>query len=110
MSRSNRQAVRLLTCKLGRRVSSLLLYRLGAFININSVLSQLSWDTWRVGRLPSEDIFVVMEKVGEREVLFFREVGTDGRRLGGITGAQVDLLDICLFWWGKDVGPLSRDL
>jgi hypothetical protein len=75
-----------------------LLHRLGAFIDINSVLSQLSRDTWHVGWLPSEDIFVVPEKVSEHEFLFFREVGTDGRRLGGITGSQVDLLDICLFW------------
>ena len=36
---------------------------------------------------PSEDIFVVPKKVGEREFLFCREVGADGCRLGGITGA-----------------------
>jgi hypothetical protein len=84
-----------------------LLHRLGAFIDINFVLNQLSWDTRHVGRLPGEGIFVVPEKVGEREFLFFREVGTDGRCLGGITGAQVDLLDIYLFWWGKDARPLS---
>jgi hypothetical protein len=87
-----------------------LLHRLGAFIDINSVLSQLSRDTWHVGWLPSKDIFVVSEKVGEREFLFFREVGTDGHCLREITGAQVNLLDICLFWWGKDARPLSQDL
>jgi hypothetical protein len=87
-----------------------LLHRLGAFIDINSVLSQLSLNTWHVGQIPSEDIFVVPEKVGEHEFLFFREVGTDGRCLGGITYAQINLLDINLFWWGKDVGPLCRDL
>jgi hypothetical protein len=64
-----------------------LLHGLGAFIDINSVLSQLSRDTCHVGRVPSKDIFVVPEKVGECEFLFFREMGTDGRRLGGITGA-----------------------
>ena len=83
---------------------------LGAFININYVLSQLPWDTWHVGRLPSEDIFVVPKKVGELEFLFCREVGTDGCRLGGVTGAQVNLLDVGFFWWCKDAGPLSRDL
>ena len=34
------------------------------------MLSQLSWDTWHVGRLPSEDIFVVPKKAGEHEFLF----------------------------------------
>jgi hypothetical protein len=42
---------------------------LSAFININSVLSQLSRDTWLVGWLPREDIFVVLKKVGECEFL-----------------------------------------
>jgi hypothetical protein len=51
------------------------------------MLSQLFWDTWHVGRLPSEDIFIIPKKVGEREFLFCREVGTDGHHLGGITGA-----------------------
>jgi hypothetical protein len=74
------------------------------------MLSQLSWDTWHVGQFLSEDIFVVSEKVGERNFLFFREVDTDGCCLGGITSAQVDLLDICLLWWCKDDGPLSQDL
>ena len=54
-----------------------MLHGLGAFIDINSVLSQLSWDTWHVGQLPSEDIFVVPKKIGEREFLFCREVGAD---------------------------------
>jgi hypothetical protein len=47
-----------------------LLHRLRAFIDINSVLNQLSRDTWHVGQLLSEDIFVVSKKVGEREFLF----------------------------------------
>ena len=85
-------------------------FRLGVFININSVLSQLSWDTWHVGRLPSEDIFVVPKKVGEREFLFCREVGADGCHFGRITGAQVDLLDVGFFWWCEDAGPFSRYL
>ena len=42
------------------------------------MLSKLSWDTWHVGWLPSEDIFVVLKKVGEREFLFCRQVGADG--------------------------------
>ena len=62
------------------------------------MLSQLSRDSWQVSRLPSEDIFVFLEKVGEREFLFLREVGADGRCLGGIASAQVDLLDIGFFW------------
>jgi hypothetical protein len=84
-----------------------LLHRLGAFVNINFVLSQLSWDTWHVGRLPSEDIFVVPKKVGEREFLFCREVGTDGRHFGGITSTQVDLLHVGFFWWSKDARLLG---
>jgi hypothetical protein len=74
----------------------------GAFININSVLSQLSWDTWHVSQLLSEDIFVVPKKVGEREFLFGREVSTDGRCLLGITSTQVDFLHVVLFWRWKD--------
>jgi hypothetical protein len=34
------------------------------------VLSQFSWDTWHVGRLPGEGIFVVPKKIGEHEFLF----------------------------------------
>ena len=71
-----------------------MLHRLGAFVDIDSVLNQLSWDTWHVGQLPSEDIFVVPKKVGEREFLFCREMTTDGCRFGG---SQVDLLDISFF-------------
>ena len=56
-------------------------------------------DTWHVGRLPSEDISVVSKKVGEREFLFCQEVGANGCRFGGITGAQVNLLDVGFFWW-----------
>ena len=84
-----------------------MLHRLGAFVDIDSVLSQLSWDTWHVGRLPSEDIFIDPKKVDEREFLFSREVGADGCRFGGITGAQVDLLDIGFFWWCEDAGLFS---
>ena len=47
-----------------------MLHRFGAFIDIDSMLSQLSWDTWHIVWLPSEDIFVVPKKVGEREFLF----------------------------------------
>ena len=60
--------------------------------------------------LPSEDIFVVPKKVGEREFLFCREVGVDGCCLGGITSAQVDLLDVGFFWWCEDAGLFSRYL
>ena len=84
-----------------------MLHRLGAFIDINSVLSQLSWDPWHVGRLPNEDIFVVPKKVGECEFLFCREVGADGCCFGWITGAQVDLLDVGFFWWCEDAGFLA---
>ena len=72
------------------------------------MLSQLSWDTWHVGRLPSEDIFVVPKKVGERAFLFCREVSTDSGRLGGIASTQVDLLDVGFFWWRDDAGLFSR--
>jgi hypothetical protein len=74
------------------------------------MLNQLSWDTWHVGRLPSEDIFVVPKKVGEREFLFCREVGTNGRRFGGITSTQVDLLHVGFFWRIKDARLLGWDL
>jgi hypothetical protein len=74
-----------------------LLHRLEAFININSVLSQISRDTWHVSWLPSEDMFVVPKKAGECEFLFCREVGLDDRRFGGITSTQVDLLHIGFF-------------
>jgi hypothetical protein len=82
----------------------------GAFIDIDFVLSQLSWDTWHVGRLPSEDIFVVLKKVGERKFLFSREVGTDGRYLLRVTSTQVNFLYINFFLWCKDARFLSWDL
>jgi hypothetical protein len=61
-------------------------------------------------RLISEDIFVVPEKLGERELLFCREVDTDSHRLGRTTDAHVDLLDVGFFRWCKVAGPLSRNL
>jgi hypothetical protein len=79
----------------------------GAFIDIDSVLSQLSWDTWRVDRLPSEDIFVVSKKVGEREFLFSGEVTTYGRCLLRVTSTQVNFLYIGFFLWCKDARFLS---
>jgi hypothetical protein len=80
--------------------------------SLTSILysSQLSWDTWHVGRLPSEDIFIVLKKVGEHEFLFCREVGTDGRCFGGITGTQVDLLHVGFFWRSEDARLLGCDL
>jgi hypothetical protein len=78
----------------------------GAFIDIDSVLSQLSWDTWHVGWLPSEDIFVVPKKVGEREFLFGQEVGADGRCLLRITSTQVIFLYVGFFLTYKDAGFL----
>jgi hypothetical protein len=74
------------------------------------MLSQLSWDTWHVSRFPSNDIFVVLKKVGEREYLFCQEVGTDGRRFGGITSTQVDLLHVSFFWRSEDARLLGLDL
>jgi hypothetical protein len=72
------------------------------------MLSQLSRDPWHVGQLPSEDIVVVLEKVGEREFLFLRKVSTDGHHLGGITSAEINLHSICLLRLDKDGGLFSR--
>ena len=74
------------------------------------MLSQLSWDPWHVGRLPSEDIFVVPEKVGEREFLFFWKVGTNKCCLGGITSTQVNLDDFLVGRWCNDTCLLSQNL
>jgi hypothetical protein len=41
---------------------------------------------------------------------YFAEVSTDGRCLGGITDALVNLLDIGFFRWCKDARPLNQDL
>jgi hypothetical protein len=79
-----------------------LLNRFGTFIQINSVLRQLSQDTWHVARLPSEDIVVVLKKVGECEFLFLRKVCTDGRHLGEIASDEVNLHNICLLRWDED--------
>jgi hypothetical protein len=76
-------------------------------MQMNYVLSQLSRDTWHVGRLPSKDIVVVPEKIGEREFLFLRKVSTDGRYLGGITSAEIYLHNICLLRRDKDGGLFS---
>jgi hypothetical protein len=72
------------------------------------VHNQLSRDTWHVGRLPSEDVVVVPEKIGEREFLFLRKVSTDGRRLGGITSAEINLHDIRFLRQNKDGSFFSR--
>jgi hypothetical protein len=80
----------------------------GVSIDINSVLNQLSWDTWHVSWLPSEDIFVVQKKVGEREFLFSREVSTDGLYLLGITSTQVNFLHIGSFGGARMQGFLAR--
>jgi hypothetical protein len=72
------------------------------------VLIQLSRDNWNVSWLPSEDIVVVPKKVGEREFLFLRKVSTDGRRLGGITSAEINLHNIRLLRQDKDGGLFSR--
>jgi hypothetical protein len=66
-----------------------------------------SWDTWLVGRLPSEDIFVVLKKVGERKFLFCREMGTNGCYFGGITSTQVDLPHVSFFCRSKDARLLG---
>jgi hypothetical protein len=74
------------------------------------MLSQLSWDTWHVGRLSSEDIFVVLKKVGEREFLFSQEVSADDRYLLRITNTQVNFLYIGFFLRCKDARFLYWDL
>jgi hypothetical protein len=86
---------------LGGKASHTLLDGFRTLIDIDSVLSQLSRDTWHVGHLPSEDIFVVPKKIGEREFLCRRKVSTDGRRLRGITSTQINLHDISFFLWNQ---------
>jgi hypothetical protein len=49
------------------------------------MLIQLSQNTWHISRLPHEDILIFSEKVGEREFLFFGEVGTNDSCLGELT-------------------------
>jgi hypothetical protein len=90
-----------------RETTQPLLNRFGTFIKINSVLSQLSRDTWHIGRIPSEDIVVVPKKVSEREFLFLRKVSTDGHHLGGITRAEINLHNIRLLRWERMVGFLA---
>jgi hypothetical protein len=76
-------------------------------MQINSVLSQLSRDTWHVGRLPSEDIIVVPEKIGEHEFLFLRKMSTDGHCLGVITSAEINLHNITSLGGTRMVGFLA---
>jgi len=73
------------------------------------MLCQLSRDSWHVDWLPSEDIFVFSEKVGERQFLFLGEVGTDGGRLGGITSTKINLDGVCLGVWGDNFCLLCWD-
>jgi hypothetical protein len=53
---------------------------------------------------------IVPKKVGEREFLFCREVGTDGHRFGGITSTLVDLLHVGFFWRSENARLLGWDL
>jgi hypothetical protein len=73
------------------------------------VLSQLSWNTWHVGRLSRKDILVFFKKVSELKFLFLREVDTDDRRLGGVTSTQIDFNSTLLRGRCDDACLLSQN-
>ena len=52
------------------------------WINIESVLSELSWYTQHVRRFPCKDVPVLTDELDERAFLFWIQVGTDDELLG----------------------------
>jgi hypothetical protein len=71
----------------------LLLDRLCDLVDFKFVLSQLPGDTRHVGWTPCEDVSIVPEEAGEREFLFWVEVGPDDDFLGCVGQAEANLLD-----------------
>jgi hypothetical protein len=70
-----------------------LLDRSCVLVDFKSVLSQLPRYSRHVGWTPCEDVSVVPEETGERELLFGVEVGPDDDFLGCIGQAEANLLD-----------------
>ena len=79
-------------------------------MDIDFVLNQLSWDTWHVGRLPSEDIFVVLKKVGEREFYFAERRALMAAVFEGSPVPRSICLMSAFSWWCEDAGLFSRYL
>jgi hypothetical protein len=77
-----------------RESSEALLLRFCRPINIQFVLSQFPWDSRLVCGFPGENVSVVPEETGERGFLFGIHVGTNHRRLGWITSAEVARLEL----------------
>ena len=74
------------------------------------MLSQLSRNTRHISQFPRKDIFVSPKKVGEREFLFFGEVGADDSYLRGSTSTEINHDGIYLRGWGNDSGLLIQNL
>src|SRR5664279_3974941 len=58
--------------------------RLGTFVDVETVLGEFPRYTWHVGRLPCEDIPILMEELNELVFLFVLQAGTNGSFLGAI--------------------------
>jgi hypothetical protein len=75
-----------------------LLDRLGAWPDLQGMLSDFPRNAWHIQRFPCKDVFVCMEEVDERAFLFGGERGADAHHLSlGATRVYEDLLG-ALHW------------
>jgi hypothetical protein len=61
-------------------------------IDLQFVLSQFSWDSWHIRRLPCEYVSVILQEPDERTFLFVVEAGADDGGFAFINETQVDPL------------------
>ena len=70
-----------------------LLHRLGAWLDLQAMLDNFSWNAWHVQGFPCKDVFVGAEEVDERAFLFRGKRGANTRHFAvGAAGVYEDLL------------------
>ena len=70
------------------------------------MLDQLPRDSQHVGRLPSEDVPILPEEAGDREFLFWVQVGPDVCHLSRVSRIELDRLGKLLLWLEGQGGSL----
>ena len=75
------------------KVAQALLHRLGAWVDFQSMLSDLPRDAWHIRGFPRKDVLVIVEEVDERTFLFGGEHGINAYLFSlGAAGVHEDLL------------------
>ena len=80
-------------------VMQALFHWLGAWIDLQGMLSDLTRNAWHIRGFPRKDVFVVAEEVNERDFLFRGKCGTNAYRFTlRASGIHEDLLEaLCRF-------------